>query len=46
MKMPSTKSQIPNKLQCTKYEYPNGEVFNSDIGTLELFGVWILGFGI
>jgi hypothetical protein len=46
MEIPSTKSQIPNKHQCPKYEYPNNKFSNLDIGIWKLFGIWILEFGI
>jgi hypothetical protein len=46
VKIPSAKSQIPNKHQYPKYRYPNNKILALDIGIWRLFGIWILGFGI
>jgi hypothetical protein len=40
MKIPSTQHQIPNKHQCSK------QFLDLGIGILDLFEIWILGFGI
>jgi hypothetical protein len=46
MKNPSTKFQISNKLQSSKFKIQQSPFWSFDIGAWDLFGIWDLEFGI